>query len=62
MTAAQRMEHRRVWLAWAERAQQELGVLLAGTIGVEPPASDSLYEAVNHMIAAEQTLTALLGK
>jgi hypothetical protein len=62
MTALQRMEHRKFWLEWADRAQTTLGALLAETIDVAPAASDSVYEAVNKLIDVEQTLAGVLGR
>lgn len=62
MTAAQRVEHRKFWLAWAERTRQTLGALLAETIGETPATSDTVFECVNKLIDVEQTLAGLLGE
>ncbi len=60
MTAVQRMERRRFWLAWSERAQQALGALLAETIGEEPAVNETVYGCVNQLIDVEQQLSAVV--
>ncbi len=62
MTIEQRKAHREFWLAWVARAQQTLGSLLAETIDERPAASDAVHEAVNQLIAVEQTLAGVLGR
>lgn len=61
MTAAQRMEHRRFWLEWCARVQQQLGALLAEMSDVTPAASDTVFGCVNQLIDVEQQLSAVLG-
>ncbi len=60
MTPDQRKTHREFWLAWVERAQQELGALLAETIDETPAVSDTVYGCVNQLIDVEQQLSAVL--
>lgn len=61
MTSAQQQTHHEFWLAWVERAQAELGALLAETIDVTPAVSDTVYECVNQLIDVEQQLSAVLS-
>lgn len=61
MTPAQRKAHHEFWLAWVERAQQELGALLAEMIDETPAVSDTVYECVNMLIDVEQQLSAVLA-
>jgi hypothetical protein len=57
-----RREERAFWLAWAARAQKELAVLLADTIGRNAHQhAPSIGEAVDDAIALEAQLAALLG-
>jgi len=60
MPSARRQAHHEFWLAWVERAQTELGALLAETIDVTPAVSDTVWQCVNQLIDVEQQLSAVL--
>jgi hypothetical protein len=48
------------WIIWIERAQREIGALLADTIGVTPSKSDVVFECVNKLIDVEQQLSSAI--
>jgi hypothetical protein len=53
---------REFWSSWCGRAQTILGALLADTTGRRPSEDPAIAEVVEGLIAAEQALTALLGR
>jgi len=59
---AKRVASRRVWREWAERAQRDIGSLLAETIGMPGGSNTAIAEARDHMIRAETLLAEAIGK
>lgn len=57
---AQRLAERELWLAWAARAQRDIGALLAETIS-RKPGSDALREIIHQLAVVEQDLASFLG-